>query len=155
MPAELAGFAVAGALSLVFLKLESFSEFSGGGFSAKLKEQVDKLQNDIEPLKSKETEPETTRLSSSAELGEEDDTSLEENSRLVLHALIGSKYSWRTLTGLVADTKLPRDQSSDILFELEKRDLAIHSKSSDGRAIWGGTMRGYITDAIDSPVSGE
>lgn len=33
-PAELAGFVVAGALSLVFLKLDSFKEFSGGGFSA-------------------------------------------------------------------------------------------------------------------------
>ena len=35
MPAELAGFIIAGALSLAFLNLESFAEFSGAGFSAK------------------------------------------------------------------------------------------------------------------------
>lgn len=56
-PAELAGFVVAGALSLAFLKLDSFKEFSGGGFSAKLNERVENIERDIGPIKSKETEP--------------------------------------------------------------------------------------------------
>ena len=154
MPAELAGFAVAGALSLVFLKLESFAEFSGGGFSAKLKERVDRLQNDIEPLKSRETEPEPTQSSDKDDLKQDDETSLNEGSQQVLHSLTTSKYSWRTLTGIVADTKLPKDQISDTLFELEQCGLAVSSKSTNGRTIWGATMRGYITDAISSPNSG-
>lgn len=149
MPAELAGFAVAGALSLVFLKLDSFAEFSGAGFSAKLKETVEKLKKDIEPIKSKETEPDSAQLINEGSNGQEYESQLDHNKQLVLNSLVDSSYSWRTLTGVEADTKLPKDKISDILFELEQSDLAVSGKSSNGRTIWGATMKGYIAAAID------
>ena len=148
MPAELAGFAVAGALSLVFLNLEAFAEFSGGGFSAKLKERVEKIENDIEPIKSKATEPELPVNLESKDF-DDDNTALNENKLKVLDALIEGKYSWRTMSGLIKDTQIPKDKLSEILSELEAESLVTASTSSAGKVIWGSTMQGNIFQSIE------
>jgi hypothetical protein len=144
-PAELAGFVVAGALSLVFLKLDSFKEFSGGGFSAKLKERVENLERDIAPIKSKQTDPESeaSSLPEHFFLGEE--------SEKVLFSLTNGKYSWRTLGGLKADTKLAEKKLVSILKKLELDGLAYASKSSSGNEIWGATEKGYAVESLHYP----
>lgn len=90
MPAELAGFLVAGDLSLAFLKLNAFSEFGGAGFIARINRNVKEIEKAIEPITSKETEPDRLEgLSGNDETGS--GLSLEENHRKVLVALTQSK----------------------------------------------------------------
>lgn len=147
MPAELAGFSVAGALSLVFLKLNAFSEFGGAGFTARMKNSVKELKRAIEPITSKETEPDRVER-----LPGDDETSsnllLEEDHRKVLIALTQSKYSWRTIGGIAKDANLNESMVPDILFDLEQEGMAVSGKSSSGLAIWGSTMKGYIHVAL-------
>ncbi|GIU53719.1 ArsR family transcriptional regulator [Shewanella sp. KT0246] len=148
MPAELAGFAAAGALALVFLNLEAFAEFSGAGFSAKLNQRIETIEKDMEPIKSKATEPE---ISAKPEMknGETDSIQLDEDKLKILDALIDGKYSWRTITGLCQDTKISRDNLSELLTELEAEGLVTASKSAAGKVIWGSTMRGNIFHSIE------
>ena len=91
-PAELAGFVVAGAISLVFLKLDSFKEFGGAGFSAKLADKVSRLEKEIDPIRNKQTEPESSRKPATGVTRSSDEKAYED----VLFALTNGRYSWRT-----------------------------------------------------------
>lgn len=149
-PAELAGFAVAGAIALVFFDLKSFVEFGGAGFFAKIKqvrEKVDDVEKNLAPILLKETDPDAeTEIDkpSDSEYG------LVDNSKYVLQAVTNRKYSWRTLSGIVKDTGIESSEVEDILHELEERKLVNTSKSSSGKTIWGGTLLGYIVNAYES-----
>ncbi len=149
-PAELAGFVVAGALSLAFLKLDSFKEFSGGGFSAKLNERVENIERDIGPIKSKETEPDEVESAPDAQA---DEFFLDKETQDVLFALTNGKYSWRTLGGLKSDTKFTRNRILEILAKLEKDGLATCNKSASGKEIWGATAKGHAVESLHSPGS--
>src|SRR5690606_9130507 len=146
-PAELAGFLVAGALSLAFLKLNEFSEFGGAGFIARINRDVKEIEKAIEPIKSKETEPD--RLEEFA--GNDENESgllLDESHRKVLVALTQSKYSWRTIGGIAKDANINENMVPDILFDLEQAGMAVSGKSSSGLVIWGSTMKGHIHAAL-------
>lgn len=146
----LAGFVIAGALSLVFLKLDSFKQFSGGGFSATLNQRVDRVERDIAPIKSKETEPdEPTDTDMPAEK-----FALNEDAEKVLFSLINSKYSWRTLTGLNADTGFSREKLKTVLQDLKQDGLVTKSNSSSGKEIWGASDKGYLVDSYHYPGHG-
>jgi hypothetical protein len=149
-PAELAGFVMAGALSLAFLKLDSFKEFSAGGFSAKLKERIEAIERDIGPIKSKETEPDEVEPAGEALA---DECFLDKGFQEVLSALTNGKYSWRTLSGLATTTDLTRDRLLGILAKLEQRGLATTSKSGSGKKIWGATFKGHDMVAQHRPGS--
>lgn len=144
--AELAGFAVVGALALVFLKLDSFKEFSGGGFSAKLKERVDDIEKDLAPIKSKAIEPEEVENTLNKTKFDE---GLSKKALQVLDALVEGNYSWRTFKGLEASTKIPKSELEEILTELEADMLVTTTKSSAGKVIWGATSRGHVTYSVE------
>lgn len=145
--AGLAGFVIAGALSLVFLKLDSFKEFSGGGFSAKLNQRVESIERDIAPIKSKETEPDGAAESDTPA----ERFALNEDTEKVLFSLTNSKYSWRTLSGLRADTAFDREKLRSILGKLENDGLVTRSTSASGKDIWGASEKGYVVDSLHSP----
>lgn len=149
MPTELAGFVVAGALSLVFLNLEAFAEFSGAGFSAKLNKRMDSIEKEIEPIKSKATEPETIEKTVKSKTGRDSSDGLGSDALKVLHALIEGKYSWRTIIGLEKETKLSSETLSEVLIGLEADKLVTTNSSSTGKRMWGATMRGHITYAVE------
>ena len=114
------------------------------GSLQKTRERIDKLEKDIEPIKSKETEPEEK---SAPKIAEEFD--LGSDSLKVLKALTNSKYSWRTMRGLESETKFESSKLAGVLQELEEKSLASSSKSSAGKTIWGATMRGYILVSLN------
>ncbi len=149
MPAELAGFAVAGALALVFFNLEAFVEFSGAGFSAKLNNRIENIEKEIEPIKSKATEPDIKNKSSNEEPSSDSEESISKDSLKVLDALIEGKYSWRTIKGLRGSTKIPKEGLEEILTELEAAELVTTSKAATGKTIWGATMRGHVTHSVE------
>jgi len=149
MPAELAGFAVAGALSLVFLNLEEFAEFSGAGFSATLRKRVEKVEKDIEPIKSKATEPEALESSAKKKIDDHSDEGLGGDSLKVLDALVEGKYSWRTNLGLENATKLSREKLSEVLTEMEADELVTTTQSATGQVMWGATMKGHVTHTVE------
>lgn len=152
-PAELAGFAVVGALSLVFLKLESFKEFSGAGITAKLRDQVNDIQKDLEPIKAKATEPEDTPQSE--QMPEEllKLTVQDEKAKDALLALTGGQYSWRTIHGVAKSTQQSPSEALSTLQLLIDAGLAVKGSSSSGRELWGPTVRGSIVGAMIANTS--
>lgn len=148
-PAELAGFAVAGAIALVFFDLKSFVKFSGIGFSAiirQVEEKVDDVEKRLAPILLKETDPDIND-DSKLNVASETLSDLDKSSLSVLHSLTNKNYSWRTLSGIIKDTGLDQSKIKDILHELEDKNLADTSKSSAGKTIWSATLRGHIVSA--------
>jgi len=138
--AELLAFVVAGAISLAFLKLELFKEFSGGGFRAKLKERVEKVELELEPLKLKGTEPEESEIDRVQDL---ERSLLNEEQQKVLLALTNSHYSWRTLKGIESHTQLSRDTIIKALLYLEHEGLSLKGMRATNKVIWSATRLGY------------
>ena len=136
--ATLTAFIVAGALCLTFLKLDSFKEFSGAGFSAKLKERVDQLEQDLEPIIEKEIEPENTSSETDSKLNRSRPT---EEQLSVLLALSDSKYSYRTSTGLSKSAKLNKVQVSEALVYLMEYGFAKKSQTTN-KDLWRATKSG-------------
>ena len=128
-PAEMGLAIVAGALGLVFSNLERFSEFSGAGFSAKLKDQV-------EALIEKETEPEPQPENDSG-IG-----LIDGRKRAVLSSLGNPSYTWRFLGGIMKDTSLNKEQALSSLNELIEREFAQRTRNKDGKPIWSLTAKG-------------
>ena len=152
--AELAGFVVAGAFSLFFLKLDSFKEFSGGGISAKLKDRIDSLEADLEPIKIKETEPEAEEKDRvlNEELPEYGvDSDPEKDDMDVLFAITNSKFSWRTAGGIKADTKLSMVKVKKALQRLQFKGLVMKTERADGKSLWSGTKSGFEYDQNNYP----
>ena len=89
MPTEMGIAVVAGALGFALSNLEKFSKIKGARFEVELKQQ-------IEAVLEKETEPELadTKISSN----------IPEGSAKVALALANSKYTWRSVNGLVKET---------------------------------------------------
>ena len=131
--AGLAGFIVAGALSLIFLKLDAFKEFSGGGMSAKLHDRLDKVEQKLEPIEAHATEPDANN-------GKGEERS--DPSWRVLHALTNGEYTWRTFDGLRKETNLSDSELRETLIKLAA-DGVVGNKPFSSRELWSATQAGY------------
>ena len=123
---------LAGALGLAFSNLDKLSEFSGAGFSAKMKDQVQAVID-------KETEQ--------ADTSGDNPDSLSENEIAVLRALGNAKYTWRTLKGISGGASLSEQEVWETLLPLiEQNYVRTSNKRSTGEMIWSLTLRslGYI-----------
>lgn len=105
----------------------------------KTKERVKVIENEVEPLISRESEAE-----------EAEDTgsffkvrafSFDDNAKMVLSSLASSKYAWRTLTGITKDTGLPKDNVMNSINWLASNRLAVKT-GEKGRILWGLTLEG-------------
>lgn len=149
-PAELAGFVVAGALGLVFLRLDEFKEFSGGGFSAKLRERLDEIQEELEPIKLKETEPDR-----SGEVTEETQRKIGLNPEeiRVLDAVSNSRYTWRTQRGVAKELKLDAEIIAGVISSLVDQSLVSKTVSGD-RELYSATQTGHIVSMLAGEETG-
>ena len=134
----LAGFIVAGALSLIFLKLDAFKEFSGGGVVAKLRERVDKVEQKLEPIEARETEPDANS---------EKSEDRNDPSWRALHAMTNGKYTWRTFGGLRKETNLSASELGEVLIRLAADGLATNNPFSS-RELWSATQAGYVLSRV-------
>lgn len=125
-PTEMGLVIVAGALGLAFSNLDKFSEFSGAGFSAKMRDQIQAVIN-------KETEPEksdsTHGLTGKA-------YGLDENTEKVVKALGNSRYTWRTVSGISQESGLPKNEITRALHWLNLNNLVVKTDSRTN-ANWG------------------
>lgn len=130
-PTEMGLAIIAGALGLAFANIDKVSEFSGGGFAAKMKDIVG-------PMIAKETEPEVeverTEVTQARSL-------ITEPERKVIKALGNTKYTWRYLSGLAEDVQCSRATISRIVTKLMQQGLVVATDGANGK-VWGLTELG-------------
>ncbi len=134
MSAEMGLSILAGALGLAFSNMDKISEFSGAGFSAKMKEQVEAvLEKEIE-------------ISSSDQVSEGDVSN--SNEMKILKSLADPKFTWRTLKGIAKDTGLNENEIWATLTMLVANELARSANNSKtGEMIWSLTTLGRVKAA--------
>lgn len=129
-PTEMGLAILAGALGLAFSNIDKLSEFSGAGFSAKMKHQ-------IEAVVEKETES-TPLLKDD---GEATKSSYVEAA--ILEALSNPKYTWRTLPGISKDASCSESEAWTVLVGLVSNKLVrVANKNKTGEMIWALTTKG-------------
>ena len=125
MPTEMGLSIVAGALGFAFSNLEKFSEISGGGFSAKLREQVQAVVD-----KETEQEQEIHIIEPVASAHEK-----------VISALMHPQYTWRSVPGLVKDTGMHIHTIGKPINWLREHGFVEHSFGKPG-SIYALTRKG-------------
>lgn len=146
-PTEMGLVILAGALGLAFANIDKVSEFSGGGFAAKMKDIVG-------PMVAKETEPEFE-----AQLTDPPPAfaSINDVERKVINALGNTKYTWRYLSGLAEDTQYSRATISRTVRRLMEQGIVVVTDGANGQ-VWGLTELGrsvlqHIDQANDQKSS--
>jgi len=130
-PTEMGLAILAGALGLAFGNLEKFSEFSGAGFSAKMKEQV-------QAVLEKETENTPAIVQANSALVQDKTPEFK-----VLQSLADPKYTWRTLSGISKAAELIDVDTWKYLVQLIQKDLVrVGNKNKTGEMIWALTPEG-------------
>lgn len=131
LPTEMGLSIVAGSLGLAFSNLDKLSEFSGGGFSAKLRTQVQAVID-------KETEPRKT-------IGHPSGPAFDENTLAVLRALSDPRFTWRTLNGIAGSANLSEAETWKLLVPLVGDKLVqVSNKKGTGVMIWSLTSLGRL-----------
>ncbi|ODB82373.1 hypothetical protein A3194_19145 [Candidatus Thiodiazotropha endoloripes] len=127
MPAEMGLSILAGALGMAFSNIDKLSEFSGAGFSAKMKDQ-------LQAVIDKETE---------TEISDEEDKTINNMEKSILKALSNPKYTWRTLPGVSKEASLSESETWTILVTLIQKGLVrTGTKNKTGEMIWSLTQIG-------------
>ena len=127
MPAEMGLAILAGALGLAFSNIDNIAEFSGAGFTAKMRTQ-------IQAVIDKETE-------------QEDRTeykSITDPQESIIKALRDPRYTWRTLSGISKEASLTEQEAWSILVSLIQKGLArTGNNNKTGEMIWSLTQEGF------------
>ena len=127
-PTEMGLAILAGALGLAFSNLDKFSEFSGAGFSAKMKDQ-------LQAVIDKETEESPSKEVAAEELSPPEES--------ILEALANPKYTWRTLPGVSGAAKCSESETWSALVALTEKGLVrTGNKNKTGEMIWSLTSKG-------------
>jgi hypothetical protein len=103
----------------------------------KTKKELKEFKKDVQPIVSKETEPQEAERDASL-LKISDFGLFDENSKKVLHALGRGNYVWRTLGGIVQETGIPTETVLNSLNWLSSKRLV--EAGVKGR--WGLTLKG-------------
>lgn len=129
MPTEMGLSILAGSLGLAFSNIDKISEFSGAGFSAKMK-------NQFQAVVDKETEQEeNTAL--------DEQHSLNDIEKSVIKALSNPQFTWRTLPGISKASSLSESEAWKILVLLIQKELVqAGNKNKTGEMIWSLTQSG-------------
>lgn len=130
LPTEMGLAILAGALGLAFSNIDKLSEFSGAGFSAKMKDQ-------IQAVVDKETE--ATPLSKD----EGKEKKAPSTDIKILKALSNPNFTWRTLPGISKDANCNESEAWTILVNLVGNDFVRSgNKNKTGEMIWALTAKG-------------
>ena len=131
MPTEMGLSILAGALGLAFSNIENIAEFSGAGFSAKMKTQ-------IQAVIDKETEQEDVTET-------ENEITITDSEKFVLNALNNHKYTWRTLRGISREAAMTESEAWITLVTLIQKGLVrTGNKNKTGEIIWSLTQQGHV-----------
>lgn len=140
MPTEMGLAILAGALGMAFSNIDKISEFSGAGFSAKMKDQIQAvIDKETEP----DIEPESVEWPQELVILKEKDIHVEK----ALLALTDSRYTWRSIGGIAKMTSQRPSDAVNTLQLLQREGLAKEGRSSSGSRIWSPTVRGSIIGA--------
>ena len=121
---------VSAVMALAFSDIERFTSLKGAGFEATFRD----VQNKIEAITEKVTEP----AAASDEPDESDAAPFDpsdSDAQAVLAALDHPEYTWRYMSGLVKDTKIPDHRVRRALAWLVSHGYARTSEGKFGR-IW-------------------
>ncbi len=135
---EMGIFVTCGAICMAFLKLELFKEFSGAGFKAKLREEINEVKRDLEPIKVKETEPEEILNNKHENLS---DIKLNKIQLEILDAIVSSRFAFRTASGIAKEKGFSLSSVNKTLKELEKLSRVSEVAGRKG-LLWSITMLG-------------
>ncbi|MEX2515933.1 MAG: hypothetical protein WD572_03335 [Gammaproteobacteria bacterium] len=141
MATEMGLSILAGALGMAFSNIDKIAEFSGAGFSAKMKDQMQAVID-------KETEPD---LDQKLEDLPEELIRLEaedEHVQEALLALTNGKYTWRSVGGIAKATSQKPSDALNTLELLQREGYVEESRTNSGSQIWKPTVRGSIIGAI-------
>jgi hypothetical protein len=138
MPTEMGLAIVASSIALVFSDIERFKRFKGAGFEAELREQMVAIVE-------KETElPPVPDVEATSPLS----APIDPATKAVMNALQHPEFTWRYLSGVVKDSKLPKDQVAKSLQWLVENGFARRSYGKHG-SIWSLTEEGRHRNVID------
>lgn len=135
--AEMAVVAGFSAVCMAFLRLEKFSEFSGVGFSAKLRDVVKK----VEAMEVRETEVDVDEVSG-AQFGQITAIQLSAQEREALEAIEDSPFTFRTATGLAQNLGLSVSAVRQLMIGLEEKGLVSQIVTSRRSIAWNITAQG-------------
>lgn len=136
--AELAAFTVCGAVGLVFLNLDKFSEFSAGAFKGKLR----KLEKRVEFIETVDQAPDESPNKETLE-------KIDGYKLAILDSLIMDSYKYRTLNGIQKSTKIDQTSLLDVLGQMENQGLVLSSRNSEGVMLWGASPKGKIYQSVE------
>ena len=138
--AEAALVIVSAAMALVFSDIDRFASFKGAGFAADLRD----MRVKVDAVTEKQTEPSDAKAQDE-EQDEAGATPLEDTSdseaEVVLGALGSPAYTWRYMSGLNKETKLPEYKLRRALSWLVSHGQARVSEGKHG-LIWSITEKG-------------
>ncbi len=132
--AVLAGFS---AVCMAFLKLDKFSEFSGIGFSAKLRE----VEKKVEAIEVKETEVDPLP-DASAQFCDVNVLQVSPQEKQALEAIENSKFTFRTATGIAQNLKTSQASARNLMVALEDKGLVSQIVTSRRTVAWNITAQG-------------
>lgn len=136
-PSEMVIFAGFSAVCMAFLKLEEFSEFSGIGFSAKLRDVARKVE--AMEVKQTEVDPEADSGDQFGEIGVLQISSLERDA---LKTIEDSKFTFRTATGIAQNLGLSVPATRRLMTGLEEKSLVARIVTSRRTLAWNITATG-------------
>lgn len=144
-PTEAAVCIVAACLALVFIDLDRYESFKGGGFEAKLREvkaKVDAMQEaQTEPVaEPRKVLPPLQGPKTKGEFRDAD--RVFRNAMRLLQAIGESKFTWRYARGLRQETSLSPAEVQEALSFLTKWNLIRESEGGDGQPIYAITEHG-------------
>ncbi len=123
-PAEMGLAIVAGAIALAFANIDKIRKFKGAGFEAEMREQREQLDTMIaktsEPLKD-----EGPTISVKA-------YGTDKDIKAVIKALGNPKYTWRYISGIEAETKLPKKKVGESIHWLVNNGFATEATGKQG-----------------------
>lgn len=135
--AEMAVVAGFSAVCMAFLRLDKFSEFSGVGFSAKLRDMAKK----VEAMEVRETEVDADDVPG-AQFGQIAAIQVSTQEREALQAIEDSPFTFRTAPGLAQNLGLSVSAVRQLMAGLEEKDLASQIVTSRRSIAWNITAQG-------------
>ncbi len=133
---QLALFVLCGFCLIAAVFSKSFLE----NMYSKVMQQVKKVENEVQELKERESEPELTDsvITESEQLA----LGLSENERRVLFAFGTGKYSYRSFSGIKNETNLSKEIVRQCLDSLVDKALLAQTFGEENQRLWYMTLSG-------------
>lgn len=113
-----------------------FSDKFFDSIGEKILSKVENVENTVNELEESKKEIDNAEqvIYDSIKFDKKEDQ--QENIKKVINAIVDSKYSYRTITGIKKETSLGKDEIEKILINLKDNKLAESKRNSRGNDIW-------------------